>query len=247
MKTQPFSIPKWSPFFTFAVTAAIFGLSCGSGTNSVPLPVPEVPVSYVDSVCGAPIFRIGRPLSMSALATAEAMSFELREVHFRDVILRGPDEIEFAYRTKMHMNVRQIPTDARRTYLVPGHSLECDEKNQPSRGSLRLARTMIPIVGDLHLPSLQVTASTTAYSVPRISEMTVSNGSYFSFNNQNWGRYGQIRSIGDYMNILRYRSLFNVVELREMGEGWLGIYAEKNANAGGRERAQLMILLARTY
>lgn len=204
------------------------------------MPIPLAPVNYVDTVCGAPVFQIGRPLTLASLASAGQMSFELREVHFRDVVLRGPDEIEFAYRTKLQM-------ETRRTYLVPEHSLECDEKNRPSRGAQRLSRTMIPIVGDLHLPTLQVTASTGAYSVPRISEMTVSNGSYFSFNNQNWGRYAQIRTVGEYMDILKYRSLFNVVELREMADGWIGIYAEKNSLSGGRERAQLMILLARTY
>lgn len=226
--------------------SALFGWSCGSGSSaprSSPAPVPPVGnLSVADSICGAPIFNIGRPLSVAALANAGNMDFELREVHFRDVIARSPDDVELAYRVEMRM---QLSADR---FLTPVHALACNEQNRPSRRAQRLARTMIPVVGDLHLPSGRITvfdqssADSDLYNYPRISEITVSNGGYFSFNNQTWGPYRPIRTIGQYMDLLRHRSFFSRVELREMGDGWLGIYAEKSF---GGEKAQLMILLAR--
>jgi hypothetical protein len=237
----------WTPFATFAVMTALFGLSCGSNTTAPPLPMQPLPNpgSYVDTVCGDAIFSMGRPVQMSALSAVGEMGFELREVHFRDVVLRNLNEIEFAFRTRMKMDPQSV--DGRRTYLVPEHSLECNERNRPSRDALRLSRTTIPVVGDLHLPTQRITASPNAFSVPRINEMTVSNGSYYSFNNQNWGRYAQVQTLSAYVDLLKNRALFDAVEIREMSDGWIGIYAEKNGRGRGRERAQLMILLARTY
>jgi hypothetical protein len=208
-------------------------------------------VSAADTVCDSPIFGIGRPLSFSELTTVGNMSFELREVHFRDVILRGrtarkrkqkQDPVELAYRIEMRM---QLSADR---FLTPVHSVACSVQNHPSARTKRLARTMIPVVGDLHLPSTRITvfdqasAESENYNYPRISEVTVSNGGYFSFN-QNWAPYRQIRTISQYMKLLRTRMFFDRVEIREMGEGWIGVYAEKNV---GTEKSQLMILLARS-
>jgi hypothetical protein len=193
------------------------------------------------AVCGAQIFNVGRPLSPSELAASETMNFELREFHFRDVLTRDRGELELAYRVKMQMQANE-------GFLVPVYSMECKESNKPSKRAQKLSRTMIPVVGDLHLPSSLITvydrasADSDNYNYPRIAEVTVSSGGYFSFNNQNWASYRPIRTIGQYMNLLRTRSLFTKVELREMGDGWLGVYAEKNM---GGERSQLMILLTK--
>ena len=250
---QLLSISKWAPFASVVVTTAILGLSCVNGSpEATPVLVLANPANPaikaqegVDRSCAAPIFGIGRPLSGPELKAASAMGFQLREVHFRDAILRSAQDVELAYRVSMKMEVRTAPNSSR-TYLEPVHALECNEQNKPSAKARKLSQTMIPVLGDIHLPSLLITASADAnsFDIPRIAEMTFSNGSYFSFNNQNWGRYGKVKTIDQYMDILKSRSLFNKVELREMGDGWLGIYAEKSI---GHERSQLIVLLARSY
>jgi hypothetical protein len=251
MKRKLLSVPKWAAFVTFAVTTAVLGFSCGSGSSN-PFPTAKTPtptvsgnVRQADAICAAPtLFNSGRPLSFSELATAGNMSFELRELHFRDVILRSPgsvDDVELAYRTEMRM-ANTAGT------LTPVNQVVCNQQNRPSRRGQQLSRTTIPVVGDLHLPSMRITvydqasAESDNYNMPRISEITVSNGNYFSFNNQNIGAYRQVRTISQYMNLLRYRMLYEKVELREMGDGWIGVYAEKTF---GVEKSQLLILLAR--
>jgi hypothetical protein len=54
------------------------------------------------------------------------MKFELREVHFRDVMLRNPTEIEFAYRTEMRMKLSNERS------LKPVNVLACDERGTPA-------------------------------------------------------------------------------------------------------------------
>ncbi len=251
MNRHLLSVSKWTAFVTFVVATAVLGISWGNGSGAgkpvsvakgASAPALAAPATLA---CAAPIFAIGRPLSEQELKSADAMGFQLRQVHFRDAILSDAGNTELAYRISMHLEQRTAPNGSR-TYLEPVHNLECNEQNRPSAKAQRLARTMIPVLGDIHLPSLLITASPTAdgFNSSRIAEMSLSNGAYFSFNNQNWGRYAQVKTITQYMDILRYRSLFNKVELREMGDGWLGIYAEKSI---GRERAQLVILLARSY
>ena len=246
MNRKFLSVPKWAALVTFGVTTAVLGLSCGSGGSNPP-PAPPATSGFGnlklgDTVCGAPmLFNTGRPLAFSELASAGTMSFELREVHFRDALLRAPNNVELAYRTEMRMEFRN-------GVLTPVNKLVCSVQNQPSRRALQLSRMTIPAVGDLHLPSTRITvydqssAESDNYNTPRISEITFSNGNYFSFNNQNGALYRQVRTISQYMNLLRYRLFYNRVELREMGDGWIGVYAEKNV---GNEKSQLMILLAR--
>ena len=48
------------------------------------------------------------------------------------------------------------------------------------------------------------------------------------------------RRVAQYLNLLRTNSLFTRVEVRDMGAGWIGVYAERNL---GGEYAQLMVLL----
>ena len=252
MKRIHESIPNWAAFVTFAVTVAVLGFSCGSGgSNATPPPaLPTVAPNAVDTACASQIFFVGRPLSFSELTAAANVKFELREVHFRDVFLKDRNTVDFAYRTEMRMEL------AKDRFLTPMNTLACDIQGEaPKKGDRKVSRMMIPVLGDLYLPSSRITvfdqASTESdnYNLPRISEMTVSNAKYFSFN-QSWmnptspnaRRYRQVRTIGEYLQLLRSPMYFGKqrVELREMGDGWLGVYAEKSI---GRERAQLMILL----
>ncbi len=248
MKIKTQSVPKWFAFVTFAATTAILGFSCGSGGGKAPTAaIPARPGQEVlsETICAAPtLFNSGRPLAFSEMTISPDMSFELREVHFRDVVLRTPNsvnDVEFAYRTEMRM-------ENKNGVLTPVNQIACNSQNHVSRRGQTLTRTTIPALGDLHLPSTRITvydvasAESDSYNAPRVSEITVSNGNYFSFNNQNGALYRNVRTISQYMNLLRYRMLYNRVEIREMGEGWIGIYAEKTF---GQEKAQLMILLAR--
>lgn len=254
MKWNGLSVPKWSPFVTFVVTTAIFGFSCGSGSNSPPptAVVPQNPGSFADTVCGDPIFGMGRPVSMSALASVGRMGFTLREVHFRNVVLRNPNTIEFAYRTKVRLVEKANPVNPLEHHLEPEFAMTCNIANHPSPRALQISRARIPILSDLHLPSLRIAASTEQYSVPRTAEMTVSlDNRYFSFNSFNANRFAGIRTIGQYVDFLKFRTrhdigrvIFDVVEVREMAEGWIGIVAEKYS---GVERSQLLILLSRSY
>jgi hypothetical protein len=253
MKRIHESIPNWAAFVTLALTTAVLGLSCGSGDSKATpaTALQSVAPNAADVACASQIFNLGRPLSLSELAAAPNLKFELREVHFRDVFLKNRNEVDFAYRTEMRMEL------AKDRFLKPVNALACDEQGAaPPKGGRKVSRMMIPVLGDLYLPSSRITvfdqASTESdnYNLPRISEMTVSNAKYFSFNqswmnptSQNARRYRQIRTIGEYLQLLRSPMYFGnqKVEIREMGEGWLGVYAEKSI---GRERAQLMILLA---
>ena len=245
MKPLAATLSKWAALGTGVILTAILGFSCGASTSSAPpAPLagfPQTEQTLSNTICGAPIFSIGRPIALTELVQSRDEAYELREIHFRDVIARAPNDIELAFRVEMRMQL----SDER--FLLPVHSLVCNEQNRPSRRAQRLSRTMIPVLGDLHLPSTRITVFDEAtsqsdlYNSPRISEITVSNGGYFSFN-QNWAPYRQIRTLSQYLNLLRTRGLYSRVELREMGEGWLGIYAEKNL---GGETAQLMILLTR--
>jgi hypothetical protein len=243
MKISAQSRSKWTLILVGTVTSAVLGLSCGSGTQSTADGAKTLPIfeqSAAQAACSAPLFNMGRPIGGTALANAASMKFGLREVHFRNVIARSPDDVELAYRVEMRM---ELSADR---FLVPVHSLPCNVENHPSRRAKKLSRTMIPVLGDLHLPSARITvydessAESDLYNNPRISEITVSSAGYFSFN-QNWQPYRKVRTVSDYMNLLRHRSFFSRVELREMGDGWLGIYAEKNI---GGETAQLLILLS---
>lgn len=252
MKRIHESIPNWAAFVTFAVITAVFGFSCGSGgSNATPkIAPPPVAPSAVEAACASQIFSVGRPLSFSELTAAANLKFELREVHFRDVFVKNGDEVDFAYRTEMRMEL------SKDRFLKPMNTLACDLQGEaPKDGGRKVSRMMIPVLGDLYLPSTRITvfdqasAESDNYNLPRISEMTVSNARYFSFN-QSWmnptspnaRRYRQVRTVGEYLQLLRSPMYFGKqkVELREMGDGWLGVYAEKSI---GRERAQLMILL----
>lgn len=245
MNRRFFPYSHWTSLGAFVVLTVVFGLACGSGPDGSPNPPlpprPMMNLSAADAVCGAPIFSIGRRVSFSELSTSGEAAFELREVHFRNVMARSPNDVELAYRIEMRMKLSES------RFLEPVYTLACNEQNRPSRRAQRLSRTMIPVLGDLHLPSARITVFDQAssdsdlYNYPRISEVTVSNNGYFSFN-QNWAPYRQVRTITQYMNLLRGRGLYQRVELREMGEGWYGIYAEKSVSG---EKAQLMILLAR--
>jgi hypothetical protein len=106
---------------------------------------------------------------------------------------------------------------------------------------------MIPVLGDLHLPSGRITVFAEGegdqlYNYPRISEISVSSGGYFSFN-QNWAPYRKLVTLSDYLALLRDRHFYRKTEVRDLGSGRIAIVAEKNV---GGERAQLFITLAET-
>jgi len=237
------SLPKIAAVVTFMVATAVLGFSGMTGSKRPDAKfAPAKVVSAADAVCSAPIFSIGKPLALADLAAAGNVKFELREVHFRNVILKDATEFELAYRIEMRMQLSES------RFLTPVHSLACNESNHPSARAKRLSRTMIPVLGDLHLPSSRITvhdessAESDLYNYSRISEITVSNGGYFSFN-QNWAPYRQVRTVSQYMELLRNRAFYDRVELREMNDEFVGIYAEKTV---GGEKAQLLIMLART-
>lgn len=256
MNLKGFSVPKWVGFVTLALITGVLGFSCGSGGSNPPPSAPAnlgQAMSAGDAACADPIFFLGRPLSMSELTGVGQMSFELREVHYRDAFLRGPNDVELAYRASMKMALQADRS------LRPVHALACNIQNKPSLRSLKMATTTIPVLGDLHLPSTRITvydeasAESDLYNFPRISGVTFSNGPLFLFS-QPWmdhnprsrglqAKYRATKTLSQYMNLLKYQEFYNRVELREMGDGWLGIYAERT-NRG--ERAQLMVLLARS-
>ncbi|MBC7385715.1 MAG: hypothetical protein H7301_06090 [Cryobacterium sp.] len=226
---------------------ALLSLSCSPASHSLEKKVQveaQKVATAVDSACADGIFGIGRPISLVDLQNYDVTKFSLESVAYRDVIYRAPDQVEIAYRVDMKM---RLSADR---FLVPEHTLACHEEKNPSKRALTLSQTMIPVIGDLHLPSTRITifdASTEGkledrdrlYNYPRISEISVSNKGYFSFN-QNWAPYRKTQSLAQYLDLLRTRSFFSKVEVREMGYGRLGIYAEKDV-AG--ERAQLLISL----
>ncbi|MBS1962266.1 MAG: hypothetical protein JST04_08630 [Bdellovibrionales bacterium] len=256
MNLKGLSVPKWAGFVTFALITGVLGFSCGSGGSNPP-PIPSAnlgqALSAGDAACSDRIFFLGRPLGMNELTSAGQMSFELREVHFRDAFLRSPNDVELAYRASMKMVLQPDRS------LRPVHTLACNVLNKPSARSLKMATTTIPVLGDLHLPSTRITvydeasAESDLYNFPRISGVTFSNGPLFLFS-QPWmdhnprsrgiqAKYRATKTLSQYLNILKYQEFYSRVEIREMGDGWLGIYAERS-NRG--ERAQLMVLLART-
>lgn len=225
--------------------AALLGFSCVDKSNPPPS-IPGLPqvLTEVEKACASDIFRYGRPISFSDLQNSGLAKYTLESVYYRDVISRSPNEVELAYRVEMQMRPHG------RT-IVPEHHLACREMNNPSARTMRMSRTTLPVLGDLHLPSTRITIFDRSenggsedrdrlYNFPRISEFSVSSDDYFSFG-QNPSAYRRLRTLGEYIELLRYRSLFPRVELREMGYGRIGIYAEKDY-AG--ERAQFLIVLA---
>lgn len=224
--------------------AALLGLSCVDESN--PLPVtpgrPRV-LTEVEKACASDIFLYGRPISFTDLQNSDRAKYTLESVYYRDVISRSSNDVELAYRVEMQMRPQG------RT-IVPEHQLACHEVKNPSARTLRMSRTTLPVLGDLHLPSTRITVFDRSenggsedrdrlYNFPRISEFSVSSDGYFSFG-QNPAAHRGVRSLSEYLELLRYRSLFPRVELREIGYGRIGIYAEKDY-AG--EHAQFLIVL----
>lgn len=236
-------LPRHLWFVSVPLALAIGSLAFGFGRSEVPETEPSSvspPQSDVDTVCASPIFEMGRAISFHELSQFNSAKFRLESVHFRNVVWRTPNDIEFAYQVDMKM---RIATDR---FLVPEHVLACKVENKISKSAEKLSRTMIPVLGDLHLPSSRITVFDQAssdrdrlYNHPRISEMTVSSKGYFSFN-QNWAPYRKLQSLGQYLDHLRYQSFYEQIELREMGYGRIGIFAQKDVTG---ERAQLLVVL----
>jgi len=236
-------------FFFYRITGigllaalTLLGLSCGNDTSplsSIPGPKPGPQAfSEVDKACASDIFFYGRPITFRDLQNSGHAKYALESVYFRDVISRSANDVELAYLVEMNMRPEG------RT-LVPELKQLCREQRNPSRRTLRMSRTTLPVLGDLHLPSTRITVFDTderdrLYNFPRISNLSVSSdNSYFSFT-QNPTAYRNVTTLSSYLELLRYRSLFPRVELREMGYGRIGIYAEKDYSG---ERAQLLIVL----
>ncbi len=222
----------------------LVGFSCSNKSNTLP-PPPGRPqaLTEVDQACASDIFLYGRPIRYQDLQNSGRAKYVLESVTYRDVLSRAPNDVELAYRVEM--NMRQQGRS-----LVPAHILACREVKKPSARALKISRTTVPILGDLHLPSTRITVFDSSssdgledrdrlYNFPRISDFSVSSDDYFSFA-QNPVAYRSMRALHEYMDLLRYRSLFPRVELREISYGRIGIFAEKDY-AG--ERAQLLIVL----
>lgn len=236
-------VVNWTARIGLFSTAILFGLSCGN--ESGPLPRAATPQVYteVDTACASDVFFYGRPISYADLRNSGRSNYTLESVNYRDVLSRSVNDVEIAYRVEMNMQ-RQGRT------LIPEHILACRVVNNPSPRAMKISRTTLPVLGDIHLPSTRITVFDTSesggtedrdrlYNFPRISDFSVSSGNYFSLT-QNPARYRGIRVLSEYLDILRYHSLFPRVELREMGYGRIGIYAQKDF-AG--ERAELLIVL----
>jgi hypothetical protein len=235
------SYQKVSPYLVALAMGSIF--ACGGDKDSkvagAPVTLPVV-LTELDSACASPIFQMGRPMGHSELNQFGYAKYGLETVQFRNVLYRTPNEVESAYRVEVKMRNRQ-------QFLVPESELLCKEEKRPSARSKKLARTTLPILGDLHLPSTRITVFDTRegdqlYNHPRISEVTVSSGGYFSFG-QNWTRYKQLRTLSDYVNLLRQRHFYTKVDVRDFGYGRIAIAAEKNI---GGEKAELLITLVET-
>ncbi len=236
-------LPQHLWFWSVPLALAIGSFAFGFGRSDAPAAKTAIvlaPQSEVDTVCASPIFEMGRAISFHELSGFSAAKFELESVHFRDVVWKTPDDIEFAYQIDMKM---RLATDR---FLVPEHVVACKVENKLSKRAQKLSRTMLPVLGDLHLPSTRITVFDQSssdrdrlYNYPRISEITVSSKGYFSFN-QNWAPYRKLQSLGQYLDHLRYRSFYDQVEIREMGYGRIGIFAQKDVTG---ERAQLLIVL----
>ncbi len=241
MKKHPLSSRFWIYSLPLVCALSAVALSCGKEDRPEPQKLAqEVVTTELDRACASPIFGMGRRLGYGELESFEDMKLALETVHFRDVIWRSPNDVELAY--QVDLNMRLNPEQ----FLVPEHAVNCIEENRPSKRAERLSRTMIPVPGDLHLPSARITVFDEAsadrdrlYNYPRISEVTFSSKGYFSFN-QNWAPYSKMQSLGHYLNHLQYRALYDRVEVREMGYGRIGIFAEKNVEG---ERAQLLVVM----
>lgn len=223
----------------------LLAVSCGNDSAPLtPIPRPQGPQIFteVDKACASDIFFYGRPITFRDLENSGQAKYTLESVYFRDVISRSANDVELAY--LVEMNMRQ---EGRA--LVPERTIKCREQRNPSRRAIRMSRTTLPILGDLHLPSTRITVFDTderdrLYNFPRISNFSVSSdNNYFSFT-QNPAAYRSMRTLSSYLELLRYRSLFPRVELREMGYGRIGIYAEKDFSG---ERAQLLIVLVERH
>jgi hypothetical protein len=183
---------------------------------------------------------MGRPMGHTELSEFGYAKYSLETVHFRNVFYRKKNEVEAAYRVEVKMRNQS-------QFLVPESELRCKEEKRPSQRSQKLSRTTIPVLGDLHLPSTRVTVFDTRegdrlYNYPRISDVTVSSGGYFSFG-QNWTRYKQIVTLADYANHLRQKHFYSTVDVRDFGYGRIGIAAEKDV---GGEKVQLLVTLLET-
>ncbi len=232
--------------------AALLGLSCVTETAPVPVvkstkthseALTAEAVTAVQTSCASDVFVYGRAIDFTELRNSGRAKYNLESVTYRDVIYRSKNEVELSYRVEMNMR-------AKGRTLEPLHNLACVEENKPSARAQKMSKTTIPILGDLHLPSTRITVFDTSmngglenrdrlYNFPRISDISISSAGYFSFA-PNATAYKSMQTLSDYLDQLKYRSLFSKVELREMSYGRIGIYAEKDY-AG--EHSQLLIVL----
>ncbi len=232
--------------FLFLLAIAVLGFSCGN--ESLP-PAPTLPrgrppiVTAVDASCASDNFFYGRPVGLNDLRSWDLTHYTLESVEYRDVLSRSANDVELAYRVRMVME-----RDPRNRALVPIATFACREVNHPSLRALRISRTTIPVLNDLHLPSSSITVFDPEQdgrgdrdrlnNFPRMNDFSVSSDGYFAFPANPASFRGSL--LVEYLDHLRYRSLYPRVELREMGYGRIGIYAEKDY-AG--ERSQLLIVL----
>jgi hypothetical protein len=212
-------------------------------------PTPErIELSAVDAACASPVFSLGRPISEDDLRLGAQATLSIESVQFRDVISKSADEVELAYRVETKMQKGD-------GFVEPVSSVVCHEGEKKSARAKKLSRTTVPVMGDLHLPSTRITIYDVVsgrrgddrdrlYNFARLWDMSVSDGGYFSLTPITGKRQQRVQSLDQYLELLRNDALYSRVEVREISQERLAIYAEKEF-AG--EKAQLLITLVESH
>lgn len=248
MKRQKISKCLGTASLSFALI--LLGASCGNESEKagrVSQAPPQQALTAVDTACAAQIFNVGRVIAFDELTRKYGRTkFTLESVQLRDVIFRAQNDVDLAYRAEV-----KIEKNGR--ILQPTGEVVCKEGDRPSVRAQKLSRVTVPILGDLHLPTGRITVYDSEvgrrgeerdrlYNYPRMFDMSISSGNnYVSFPPKGQS-YRELQSLSEYIRLLKsYKHLYTNVELREMGEGRIAIYAEKDFSG---ERAQLLINLS---
>lgn len=247
MKRQ--KISKLLGTASLSLVLTLLGVSCGNDVNKqekISQTSPQQSLKAVDTACAAQIFNVGRVIEFGELTRKYGHTkFSLESVQFRDVIFREPNDVDLAYRA-------EVKIEKYGRILQPSSEIVCKEGDRPSLRAQKLSRVSVPIFGDLHLPSGRITVYDAEvgrrgedrdrlYNYPRMFDLSISSAnSYVSFAEKGQS-YRALQSLSEYVRLLKsYKHQYTNVELREMGEGRIAIYAEKDFSG---ERAQLLINL----